>query len=127
MINFSEMKFFRESGEAAVFLPEQLKIVPIIGANEICIKGEELLRRADRSGNNLGILQAEYLVEKQDKIPEEWRNHYFPFPGTIYRHKKFRSLWIPYLIFNNYNKEWNVNFHCVNFYFNKEDAFLIPL
>ena len=123
MISFSEIKFFHESGKAEVFLPEQLEIIPILVNNEFCIKGETLLRRFNNV--RLGILQAEYLVEKQDRIPAGWQEYHFPFPGTIYRHKRFRSLWIPYLIFSGYDKEWIVNFHCLNYYFNAEDVLLV--
>ncbi len=101
-----------------------MEIKPVLGKNEICIKGETLLRRA--GDNNLGILQAEYLVRHQDKIPEKWRENHFPFTGTIYRHKRFRSLWIPYLIFSDYTKEWHVNFHLLNYYFDKNDVLLAP-
>ncbi len=123
LINFSEMEFFYESGEIEMFLPERLEIKSVVEKNEICIKGETLLRRA--GDNSLGTLQVEYLIKHQDKISEKWQKYHFPFTGTIYRHKRFRSLWIPYLVFIDYDKEWNMNFHCLHYYFNNEDYFLV--
>ncbi|MBI5079116.1 hypothetical protein HZB06_00350, partial [Candidatus Wolfebacteria bacterium] len=116
MIKFNELEFFYDSGEIKLFLPQELKTAPIIGENEFCIKGGELLRRAGANGK-LGTLQAEHLVSNQDRIPVEQRKYHFPLTGTIYRHRKYRSLWIPYVIFDDYDNEWRLNFHPLDYYF----------
>lgn len=126
MIKFKDFGFYYDCGETRLFLPQELKTAPIIGKNEFCIKGGELLRRAGGNGK-LGILQGEYLVKRQNNMPIERQKYCFPLTGTIYRHRKYRSLWIPYLIFSDYDNEWRVNFHPLYYYFDKNDLFLMPV
>lgn len=63
----------------------KLELVPFLKEGEEYIKGEELVRRAREELNaNLGQRQVEHLLERQEEIPEEWREYYLVFTGTIW-------------------------------------------
>jgi len=63
-----------------------LELVPFLKEGERYIEGEELVRRArGELRANLGQRHAEYLLEHQEEIPEEFRKYYLAFPGTVWR------------------------------------------
>jgi len=62
-----------------------LELIPFLKDKETSIKGEELVKRAKKLKANLGQYHAEYLLEHQEDIPEDWRDYYIVFPGTIWR------------------------------------------
>jgi hypothetical protein len=78
-------------GEAELFLPSQLELVSflkrgfLIKRGEDYISGEELVKRAKELKANLGQQQAEYLLEHQEEIPEEWQRYCLVFTGTVWR------------------------------------------
>lgn len=63
-----------------------LEMVSLLKGDESYVDGEEMVRRARKELNsNLGQRQAEFLLEHQADIPEEFRKYYLIFPGTIWR------------------------------------------
>ncbi|MDE2000969.1 MAG: hypothetical protein KGI60_00175 [Patescibacteria group bacterium] len=52
------------------------------GENSIC--DEELRKRARNLGANLGQAHAEYLLERQNRIPWEYRGDDLVFPATVW-------------------------------------------
>jgi len=70
--------------------PVNLELVSFLKAGEQRgIFGEELARRArEELQANLGQRHAEYFLEHQDRIPEEFRKYTLLFPGTIWRDLK---------------------------------------
>lgn len=62
-----------------------LELVPFLREGEQSIIGEVMTERSKELGANLGQRHAEYLLEHQEEIPQEWRSFYISFPGTIWR------------------------------------------
>lgn len=66
--------------------PANLELISILKPGEQYIGGEEAVRRARTDlHSNLDQRQAEYLLEHQHEIPEEFRKYYLVFTGTIWR------------------------------------------
>lgn len=82
------------------FTPE---LVNIFKGKEQRISGEELLYRA---GVCYGQRHAEAMLRDQRKIPEEYQQHYLPFPGTVWVNSGDR--YVPCLY-------WRVDRWCLNF------------
>ena len=60
-----------------------LEVVPFLKKGEDYISGEEMLRRARvELDANYDEEDAEYVLEHQYEIPEEFRPYYLIFPGT---------------------------------------------
>lgn len=84
--------------------------------DESYITGKELQKRARKLNANLGQHTAEYLLEHQDEISEDWRDTYLVFPGTVWRRSgdirlvpclhwydgrwSMRFLWLDYKLFS---------------------------
>jgi len=65
---------------------DELELVSPLKSGEIHLPGEELVQRArEELRANLGQRHAEYILQHQEGIPEEWRANYLIFPGTIWR------------------------------------------
>ena len=64
-----------------------LKLVSYIYFGEKYVKGDELRRRARVQDANLSQQHAEYILEHQEYIPEEFQDIYFIFPGTVWQNK----------------------------------------
>lgn len=62
-----------------------LERIEFLNFDERSFTGKELQKRARKLNINLGQHTAEYLLEHQDEIPEEWRGTYLVFPGTVWR------------------------------------------
>lgn len=61
-----------------------LKLREFLEYGEKSITGETLQKRAQKLNANFGQHTAEYLLEHQTEIPEEWRKFYLVFPGTVW-------------------------------------------
>jgi len=69
--------------------PANLGLVSFLKPGEVRgIYGWELVPRAEELHANLGQRHAEYFLEHQDRIPEEFRKYTLLFPGTIWRDLK---------------------------------------
>lgn len=62
-----------------------LGLVSFFKDGESYVRGEEMVKRAEKFGANLGQRHAELLLDHQNQIPKEWRDYYLVFPGTIWR------------------------------------------
>ncbi len=84
------------------FIPEiksvkDLILTTFLKSGEDSINGEELVSRArGELKANYGQIHAEYLLEHQAEIPQEFRKYYLVFPGTIWRGPGGRRC-VPYL------------------------------
>lgn len=66
--------------------PKNLEFVAFLKSDENSVTGEVMLERARGDLNaNLGQQHAEWLLEHQAEIPEEFRKYYLVFTGTIWR------------------------------------------
>ncbi len=64
---------------------KDLELVPFLKDGESSILGEELVVRAREEFKiNYGQHDAEWLLEHQDEIPEEFRKYYLVFTGTVW-------------------------------------------
>lgn len=67
--------------------PTKLELVSFLKPGEISVGGEEMIRRArEELGANLGQRHAEYLLEHQQGIPQEFRKYCIVFTGTVWRY-----------------------------------------
>jgi len=66
---------------------DKLEPVPFLKDSESYVGGEEMARRSLELHANLGQHQAEYMLEHQADIPEEFRQYVLVFPGTIWRNR----------------------------------------
>jgi len=123
-------KLIKNINNQRLFLPNELELVSFLKKEEETyrISGEEMFKRAEEMQVNFNQLQAEYLFEWQEKIPEEWRQNFPIFPGTI----RFRYLRrgssdgeyvVPYLYWNN---GWHRYFWYLKYGFGHRDRFLRP-
>ena len=65
---------------------EFLKPGGLLKSGESSVNGEVMKQRAKELNANLGQRHAEYLLEHQELIPNEWRGKYYlVFPGTVWR------------------------------------------
>lgn len=109
--------------EAQLLLVNQLELASFLLKGESYIQGEELVERAKKMQANLGQRQAEYLLDHQNEIPEEWRQYYLVFPGTIWRaHYGLRRVpclgWL--------GERWFLGFHWLGRRFGSNDRLLRP-
>ena len=74
-----------------------LKLVPFLHEGEDSVRGYDLIGRARyKLGVNFGQEDAEFLLDHQAEIPEEFRQYYLVFTGTIWLDSDGR-LSVPYL------------------------------
>lgn len=79
----------KDTSNAKLFLPSQLKLVSLLPEGERYIRGGGLLEEwAKEMGANFGQEQAEYLLRHQQEIQEEWGQFDLLFPGTMWRHHR---------------------------------------
>ncbi len=71
--------------ETQLFSHHQLELAPVLPKGNRYIKGSELTMRAKSMQMAFGQRQAEYLLEHQDKMPQEWRKYHLIFPKTVWR------------------------------------------
>lgn len=85
-----------------------LELVPFLEKDESYVNGEEMVRRARvELDANYGQEDTEYVLARQDEIPEEFRSYCLVFPGTVWR-DAYGYRRVPYLIW--YGKRWLLNF-----------------
>ena len=103
---------------------KDLELVPFLKDGESSILGEELVVRAREEFKiNYGQHDAEWLLEHQDEIPEEFRKYYLVFTGTVwgdsygYRH-------VAYLNFNG--ERWCLHFDGLAYDFDSYDRLPRP-
>jgi hypothetical protein len=77
---------------------------------ESFVTGKEMLERARKLGGLTGLDSALYLLDNQEKIPEEWRNFYIFFPGALLRRSGV-NLSVPFL--NWYGRGWDLKLRWV--------------
>ncbi|MEK9134733.1 MAG: hypothetical protein AAB451_00275 [Patescibacteria group bacterium] len=65
--------------------PAKLDFISFLKPGEGSIGGNEMVRRARELHANFGQRHAEYLLEHQREIPQEFRKYYIVFTGTIWR------------------------------------------
>ena len=70
---------FPGTGEATFVLAEFLK------DDESAVRGDVMVARAKEMGGMTGQWHAEQLLTRENDIPEEWREFYLVFPGTVWR------------------------------------------
>lgn len=63
-----------------------LELVPFLKKGESYVNGEEMVRRARVEFDaNYGQEDAEYVLEHEAEIPEEFRSYYLVFSGTVWQ------------------------------------------
>lgn len=77
-----------------------VKFPNVYEPGELGLSGETLIRRAEKRVRLLGERYAFALTEENRGLPEEWRDFYFTFPGTIRRDLlgKLRILRLSYVV-----------------------------
>ena len=101
-------KDMRDNGwklvEDLTFASYEFEIVSILTEKDKRISLEEMLQRVKDVANKAGQSHAEWLLEHQDAIPQEWRNGTLIFAGTVWDRPGY-GLCVPYLIFSD---EWRM-------------------
>jgi hypothetical protein len=87
------------------------------------IGGENVAARAVALNANLGQRHAEYLLDHQDEIPEEFRKFYLIFPGTKWRDRSGYGR-VPYLYW--IGGQWYLLFFWLGHDFYSSDRLLRP-
>lgn len=86
-----------------------LKLVPFLKPDENYVNGEEMVRRARMElASNFGQEDAEWLLEHQAEIPDEWRKFYLVFTGTVWRGSRGHR-GVAYLYWDG--GRWFLHFH----------------
>ena len=71
-----------EPGEISI---SSLELLSFLKSGESFVSGNTMADCAKENGANLGQRQAEYLLSHQEDIPQEWRQYYLVFPGTVWQ------------------------------------------
>ena len=95
-----------ETNKPLVMNFKKLELVSFLKDKEESITGEEMRKRAVELKANLGQVEAEWLEEHQDKIPESWRNSYLVLPATLWRDSG-GHLRVPYLYW--FGERWGLS------------------
>ncbi len=103
--------------------PDDLELVPLLNYGEQNVRGNELERRAKILGADLCQHTAEWLLEHQEVISEEWRGFYFIFPGSVWR-DSFGGSNIPYIGWGG--GRWYLGFALLDGGFNSHIRLLRP-
>src|SRR3972149_8082029 len=74
----------------------KFELVSVLREEENSVPGGEFLKRAKKDNLDLGQNVAEYLVEHQDEIPQEWKDYCLVFPGTVWQ-DSYGNRYVPYL------------------------------
>ncbi len=103
---------------------KDLILTPFLKDGENSINSEELISRArGKLKANYGQIHAEYLLEHQGEIPEEFRKYYLVFSGTIWRGPDgLRS--VPYLCWSG--GQWYLDWHWLDLGWYDRDRLLRP-
>lgn len=59
-----------------------LSLSEFLQGEETSIKGKEMLKRANKTGNLAGLAHARHLFSQKEMIPEEWKKYVLIFAGT---------------------------------------------
>lgn len=100
-----------------------LELVEFLKEGETFINGEELVKRTKKKDVLLGQRHAEALLRNQDVIPEEWRNYYLVFPGSVLR-SSLGDRRVPYLFWND--GRWCLYFYWLELHFRSGDRLVFP-
>ncbi len=84
------------------------ELAEFLKQGESYVKGDVMAGRAKEIGADLGQKHAEFLLENQNLIPEDYRKFYLVFPGTIWRDSGGGRR-VPYLGWNG--KQWYLCFY----------------
>jgi len=76
-------KFIKDTRQEKFFLPSELEIVPFLDKRENSTTGTTLMSWARKMRANFGYMQLRYLLKHRKKMPAEWNEYIFVFPGTI--------------------------------------------
>ncbi|OHA52037.1 MAG: hypothetical protein A3A97_00615 [Candidatus Terrybacteria bacterium RIFCSPLOWO2_01_FULL_40_23] len=109
-----------EPSEIAI---SSLELVTFLNRGESHVSGDTLRNRAKENGANFGQRQAEYLLERQDEIPKEWRDFYLVFPGTVWRDSRGRRR-VPSL--NWIGGRWFLDFRWLDYDWDSVDRLVRP-
>lgn len=86
-----------------------LELVPFLRLGESTIRGYDLIGRARYEFDaDLGQEDAEFILEHQEEIPEEFRQFYLPFTATVWRYPD-GALYVPCLF-------WGGGRWCLDFF-----------
>lgn len=81
-------------------LTKDFDIKEVLKPGEDWVNGDTMVERAKEMGAYLGQRDAEWLMEHQDLIPQEHRDKYFIFPGTVWVDRESRRRYVAYLVFD---------------------------
>ncbi len=105
---------------------KDLILTPFLKDGEESIRGEELISRARRKLKaNYGQIHAEYLLEHQKEIPEEFREYdLLVFPGTIWREDWNGSRFVPCLCWRD--SQWYLHWRWLGLNWDNDYRLLRP-
>ena len=93
-----------EPGEISI---SSLELLSFLKSGESFVSGNTMADCAKENGANLGQRQAEYLLSHQEDIPQEWRQYYLVFLGTVWRDADGYRF-VPFLC--RYGGQWRLLF-----------------
>lgn len=99
------------------------ELVKILKDGETYVSGYEMLKRAKELGITSSKKEADYFLEHQKEIPEEWRDYYLIFPEYLLDDDD-RDRQVAY--FGWYGWHWVLNFGWLGSYFSDYDRFVRP-
>lgn len=113
-----------EDVELTLTDPANLEAVPFLKSGESSINGEEMVRRARQELRiNLGQHDAEFLLEHQNKIPQELRKYALVFTGTVWRDPRGDRC-VAYLSWNG--ERWILRFSLLSYDWGSFDRLVRP-
>lgn len=102
-------RLIEDTREPEEFKVADLELISFTDKKEGHISSEEMRKQAKKLGASLGQYHAEYILEHQEDIPEEYRCKCPPFPGTLWSDPR-ECLHMPFLKWEEEEKKWHMYF-----------------
>jgi hypothetical protein len=103
-------QMLEDQSEPAQISADSIEMVLFIEEGQPDLIGEDMVEHVLAIPSRLGQRHAEYLMEHQGMIPEEFRRYSVIFPGTIWT-DSVGNHYVPYIKYRQ--EEWTIDFGIV--------------
>lgn len=100
-------QLLEDQTEPAQISAETIELALFIEEGEPDLIGEDMVEHVQGIASKLGQRHAEYLIDHQGELPEEFRRYSVIFPGTVWL-DNVGNHYVPYIRFRG--EEWTIDF-----------------
>ena len=117
-------KLLKDQSEPAQISADSIELVIFIEEGQPDLIGEDMVEHVLAIESKLGQRHAEYLIDNQQAIPEEFRRYSVIFPGTLWT-DSVGNHYVPYIRYRQEN--WTIDFGIVEGGVDDRDRYVRPL